>query len=94
MSSGDLCVQPDRLPDQFNCSLRSPCLKGNDSEQMQRIKVVWLLTQNFPIDALRLRQLSLLMQRHSLLELGLQCHRSRILCLRLGATCFWQCYFS
>jgi hypothetical protein len=94
VSGSDLRIHPDRLPDQFNCPLRSLCLKGNDSEQMQRVKVVWLLTQNFPINALRLHQLSLLMQRHSLIELGLQYYRSRILCLRSGTTCLAHCYFS
>ena len=45
---------------------------GNDSEQVERIKVVRLLPQNFTIDALRVRQLPLLMQRQRLIELGLQ----------------------
>ena len=61
------------------------------SEQMQRIKVVRLPLQNFPIEALRVCQFSLPMQRHSLIELGLQCHRSWLLCLRLGIICFGHC---
>jgi hypothetical protein len=61
---------------------------------MQRIKVVWLLTQNFPIDALRVRQPSLLMQRQTPIEFGLQCHRCRIPGLRLGvAACLRQMLF-
>jgi hypothetical protein len=54
---------------------------------MQRIKMVWLPLQNFPIAALCGCQIALLMQRHPLIELGLQC-RSRIPCLRLGIAGF------
>jgi hypothetical protein len=53
---------------------------------------VWLLLENFPIDALRDRKLPLLMQRHSLLKFGLQCHRSWILCLRLDINCHGHCF--
>ena len=52
---------------------------------MQHINVVRLLLQDFPAEAFRLRQSSLLMQRHSLLKLGLQCQHPWILCLRLSA---------
>jgi hypothetical protein len=61
---------------------------------MQRIKVIWLLTQNFPIDTLRFHQFSLLMQRHSHIELDLQCCRSSILRLRSNATRLGQWCFS
>ena len=66
MSTGDFLHSGRRLPDQLDGLLRVPSLQGNDAEQMQRIKVVRLLLQNFPIDALRVRKLSLLMQRHCL----------------------------
>ena len=78
MSNGDLWVEPDRLPDQLDAALRPPCLEGNDSEKVQRIEVIGLLLQNSPIDALRIRQFSLLVQRQSLLEFGLQSHGSRL----------------
>jgi hypothetical protein len=58
---------------------------------MQSIKMVWLPLQNFPIAALRVCQFPLLVQRHSLIELGLQYRRNRILCLRLGVTCLGHC---
>jgi hypothetical protein len=48
--------------------------------------MVWLPLQNFPIAALRVCQFFLPMQHHSLTELGLQCRRSRLLCLPLGIT--------
>jgi hypothetical protein len=70
------------------------CLNGNHSKQVKRIKVVWLALQNLNIDALRIRQLQLLMQRHSLHELVLQRHRSGILGLRSGAACFGHRDFS
>ena len=76
MSSGNICVQPNRLPDQIRSFLRVLSFQGNGSELMQRLKMIWLLSQNFPIDALRVRMFPLLMQRCSLIELGLQCHRS------------------
>jgi hypothetical protein len=60
---------------------------------VKRTKMVWLPLQNFPVATLRVCQLSLPMQRHSLVELGLQCRRSRLLCLRLGISCFRHCYF-
>ena len=65
-----------------------PSLQGNDSEEMQRVKVVRLLLQNFPIEALRVRKVSLPMQRHCLRKLGLHGYRSRMLCLWLGITSF------
>jgi hypothetical protein len=55
--------------------------------------VVRLLLQNFPIAALRVCQSALPMQRNSLIELGLQCRRTWLLCLRLDITCFGHCYF-
>jgi hypothetical protein len=59
---------------------------------MQRIEMTWLLLQDFPIDALRVRKVPLPVQRHSLPKLGLQCYRIRMLCLRLGNANFRHCY--
>jgi hypothetical protein len=69
-------------------------LKSDDSKQLQRIKVFWLLLRNFPIYTLRLRQFSLLMKRNSFLELGLQRHGGAILRLKSGTTAFDHCYSS
>jgi hypothetical protein len=57
-------------------------LSGYDSEEVQCVEVVGLSLQNFPIDALGVREFPLLMERHCLLELGLQCRRNWSLDLR------------
>ena len=88
MSNGDLIVEYDRLPDQFNASLCLPCLNRNHTEQMYCIKMVRLLPQNFPINLLRIRQLPLLMQHQPMIELGLQCRHIWPLSLRYGIVCF------
>ena len=88
MSTGEFFLPADRLPDQLDGLLRVPGLQGNDSEEMQRVKVVRLLLQNFPIEALRVRKVSLPMQRHCLRKLGLHDYRSRMLSLWLGITSF------
>jgi hypothetical protein len=72
VSFSDLGIQPDSPFNQFNSPLCSPRLTSNDSEEVQRIKMVWLPLQNLPIAALRVCQFPLLVQRHSLIELGLQ----------------------
>ena len=46
---------------------------------MQRTKMVWLPLQNFPIAALGVCQISLPMQRQSLIELGFECRHSWLL---------------
>ena len=72
MGGGDVGVQPNRLPDQLDRPLRSLRLSGDHAKQMQGIEVIWLQLQNVRVNALRLSQLSLLMQRQPLPEHGLQ----------------------
>src|SRR5262245_37693498 len=88
VSISDLGVYPDRFPDQFIGDIRPQRLSGYGAEQMHRIEVVGQSLLNFPVEALGLREVSLLMERHCLLELGLQCRRSRSLELQAWANCF------
>ncbi|MDH2383214.1 hypothetical protein [Bradyrhizobium sp. CER78] len=80
----DVVVEPDGSPDQVNAALAAAGLRGNQAQQMQRIEVAWLLSENVLVDLLCRRQLPPLMQRKSLREHGLR--RGRI--GFLGVTCF------
>ncbi|MES5484514.1 hypothetical protein QMZ05_17295 [Bradyrhizobium sp. INPA03-11B] len=80
----DVAVEPDRAPDQINAALAAAGLRGNQAQQMQRIEVAWLPSENVFIDLLCRRQLPPLMQRESLREHGLRGGRIGF----LGVTCF------
>ncbi len=59
---GDARVDGDRSADQLDGGLRMTGLRGDQSEQMQRVEVSRLALQDRPVDALRLGQLALPMQ--------------------------------
>ena len=73
MGSGNSRIQLGCSPKKFGRPVCSPRLSSDNSEPMQRIKVIRLLLQNIPVDALGVRELSLLMRRRCLPELGFQC---------------------
>jgi len=72
VSVGDAPVQLNRPADEVDATLRALRLYRDDAEQMERAKMVRLLLQDFFIEALRVRQPPLLMQRQRLREGPLQ----------------------